>query len=239
MMLSLKDLKGLSLSEIIQKTSSEDLCIQQLTELRSDIDNLLLHNREQREINSKLKLDIPILKQKNEILLKQYKKATEKANQRESRIAERQQAQREAERQQAQREEERQQAQREAGRQESQSQQDQREAERQESQSQQDQREAERQESKKAYECVRPVGDGISIQEFSKRRIFSCDPVNIPVDETIDNNITVDNDGNIGGTFERKQLCSRMCLVDNDKDPSVTDDIKAADEEMDLSLIHI
>ena len=195
-------LKGLSLSEIIQKTSSEDLCIQQLRELRSDIDNLLLHNREQREINSKLKLDIPILKQKNEILLKQYKKATEKANQRESRIAERQQAQREAGRQ--------------------------------ESQSQQDQREAERQESKKAYECVRPVGDGISIQEFSKRRIFSCDPVNIPVDETIDNNITVDNDGNIGGTFERKQLCSRMCLVDNDKDPSVTDDIKAADEEMDF-----
>ena len=210
-MLSLISLKDLSLSEIIQKTSSEDLCIQQLRELKLDIDNLLLHNREQREINSNLKLDIPILKRKNEVLLNQYEQATERANQRESRISERQQAQREAERQESQRE-----------------------TDSQESQNQEDQRETERQESKKAYECVRPVGNGIIMKEFSKRRAFSCDPVNIPADETIDNKITVDNDGNIGGTFERKQLCSRMCLVDNDEDPSVTDDIKAADEEMDF-----
>jgi len=72
------------------------------------------------------------------------------------------------------------------------------------------------------------------MKEFTKRRAFSCDPVNIPANETIDNDITIDDDGNIGGTFERKQLCSRKCLVNNDEDPSVTDDIKAADEEMDL-----
>ena len=226
-MLSLISLKNLSLSEIIQKTNSEDLCIQQLRELKFDIDNLLLHNREQREINSKLKFDIPILKQKNEVLLNQYEQVTEKANQRESRIAERKQAQRESERQEAQREAERQEAQRETERQEAQ-----REAERQEAQSQETRREAEHQESKKVYECVRPVGKGITMKEFNKRRVFSCDPVNIPANETIDNDITIDDDGNIGGTFERKQICSTKCLVNNDEDPSITDDIKAADEEM-------
>ena len=235
-MLSLISLKNLSLSEIIQKTNSEDLCIQQLRELKFDIDNLLLHNREQREINSKLKFDIPILKQKNEVLLNQYEQVTEKANQRESRIAERKQAQRESERQEAQREAERQEAQRETERQEAQReaerQEAQREAERQEAQSQETRREAEHQESKKVYECVRPVGKGITMKEFNKRRVFSCDPVNIPANETIDNDITIDDDGNIGGTFERKQICSTKCLVNNDEDPSITDDIKAADEEM-------
>ena len=167
------------------------------------------------------------MKQKNEVLLNQYEQAKEKANQRESRIAERQQAQRESERQQAQREAERQEAQRETERQQAQ-----RETERQESQSQETQREAEHQESKKVYECVRPVGNGITMKEFNKRRAFSCDPVNIPANETIDNDITIDDDGNIGGTFERKQVCSTKCLVNNDEDPSVTDDIKVADEEM-------